>query len=102
MRLVNIILEGNLMPKEKVVEPEIVTDPEESARAAGLRYVSDDRLGIARQRRGRYFTYTAPDGERITDKETLERIKSLGIPPAWNDVWICPNPKGHIQATGRD
>ncbi len=93
------------MPKEdptSPVEPEIITDPIESAKAARLRYVSDDKPGITRKRRGRYFTYFSPAGERITDKETIERIKSLGIPPAWNEVWICPNPKGHIQATGRD
>ena len=93
------------MPKKNAAslpEPEIITDPVESAKAAGLRYVNDDKPGISRKRRGRYFSYFDPDEERITDEETIERIKSLGIPPAWNKVWICPNPKGHIQATGRD
>ena len=83
-------------------EREITPDPVESAKAAGLRYVTDEKPGITRKRRGRYFTYFSPDGERITDEETINRIKSLGIPPAWNNVWICPNPRGHIQATGRD
>ena len=93
------------MPKKNPAsphEPETITDPAESAKAAGLRYVSDDKPGITRKRQGRSFSYYSPDGERITDSEIIERIKSLGIPPAWNKVWICPNPKGHIQATGRD
>ncbi|MEO6457886.1 MAG: DNA topoisomerase IB [Chloroflexia bacterium] len=93
------------MPKKNAAsppEPEIITDPVESAKAAGLRYVSYDKPGITRKRRGRSFSYFSPDGERITDEEIIARIKSLGIPPAWNKVWICPNPKGHIQATGRD
>ncbi len=93
------------MPKKNAasaLEPEIITDPVESAKAARLRYVSDDKPGITRKRRGRSFSYFSPDGERITDEEIIERVKSLGIPPAWIKVWICPNPKGHIQATGRD
>lgn len=93
------------MPKKDPTpawEPDITTDPVESAKAAGLRYVNDDKPGITRKRRGRSFSYFGSDGERITDEDTIERIKSLGIPPAWNKVWICPNPKGHIQATGRD
>ena len=57
--------------------------------------------GIARRRRGRGFEYLL-DGDRIEDAETLSRIKALGIPPAWNDVWICPNERGHIQAVGTD
>jgi DNA topoisomerase I len=77
-------------------------DPVASAKAAGLRYVTDRRPGITRKRAGRAFTYTAPDGSKVKDAETLGRIKSLAIPPAWTDVWICPNPRGHIQATGRD
>src|SRR5205814_819661 len=58
--------------------------------------------GIARRRAGRGFTYTSPDGKAIKDRAELRRIKSLAIPPAWRDVWICPDPRGHIQATGRD
>ena len=77
-------------------------DPAEAAPAAGLRYVNDAALGIRRKRSGRGFRYTDPNGEKITDRATLGRIKSLGIPPAWEDVWICPRPNGHIQATGRD
>jgi DNA topoisomerase-1 len=77
-------------------------EPAESARAAGLRYVYDSRPGITRHRTGKSFRYTTPDGHPLRDKETLARIKSLVIPPAWVDVWICPLPNGHLQATGRD
>ena len=77
-------------------------DPAESARAAGLRYTTDTRPGIARRRNGRGFVYIAPTGERVRDRRELERIRQLVIPPAWTDVWICPDPRGHLQATGRD
>ncbi len=72
------------------------------AKAAGLRFVSDATPGIKRQRVGRGFRYLAPDGQVIRDNETLKRIRMLAIPPAWKDVWICPSPRGHIQATGYD
>jgi DNA topoisomerase-1 len=81
---------------------EIQADPVESARAAGLRYVSDTGPGIARKRAGKGFAYVGPDGGKVHDKETLARIKALAIPPAWTDVWISPHERGHIQATGRD
>jgi DNA topoisomerase I len=77
-------------------------EPERSARAAGLRYVTDEQPGITRRRRGRGFQYLAPDGRTIADRAERSRIDSLAIPPAWTDVWICASPKGHIQATGRD
>jgi len=81
--------------------PRIVSDPVESARRAGLRYVSETRPGIRRRRAGRGFVYL--DGpHRVRDAATLGRIRSLAIPPAWHDVWICPSPNGHIQAVGRD
>ena len=76
--------------------------PEESAREAGLRYVSDEMPGITRRRAGRGFTYRNPDGSKVTNAADLRRIKAFAIPPAWTDVWICPSPNGHIQATGRD
>jgi len=82
--------------------PALITDPVESAKAAGLRYVSDRKPGIRRKRAGKHFSYIGLDGKPIKDKGELERIKSLGIPPAWTGVWICPNPRGHIQATGLD
>lgn len=81
---------------------EIITDPVQSARAAGLRYFSDARPGIHRQRRGKGFRYTDAQGAAVRDAETLQRIRSLAIPPAWKDVWICPSANGHLQATGRD
>jgi DNA topoisomerase-1 len=77
-------------------------DPVESAKAAGLRYVSDRRPGLRREPDGEDFRYLDKDGQPVTDEETLRRIKALAIPPAWSDVWICPNPRGHLQATGRD
>jgi len=82
--------------------PPIVTDPVESAKAAGLRYVSDESPGIQRRPSGRGFVYTGPDGRRVRDRETLARIRRLAIPPAWRAVWICTHPSGHIQASGRD
>jgi DNA topoisomerase-1 len=77
-------------------------EPIEAAQAAGLRYVSDTRPGIRRKRAGKGFSYTGPDGAAIRDDQTLRRIRSLAIPPAWQDVWICPLPNGHLQAAGRD
>ena len=76
--------------------------PRDSARAAGLRYVSDATPGIRRQRAGRRFTFIDGEGSRIGDADTLRRIRALAIPPAWADVWICPIAHGHLQATGRD
>ena len=76
--------------------------PHESAKEAGLRYTSDSRPGIRRLGRAGAFRYVASDGRTIRDREVLRRIKSLVIPPAWTDVWICPDPRGHLQAVGRD
>lgn len=73
-----------------------------TAAVAGLRHVDDNRPGIARKAAGNGFRYVDPDGKSIRDASTLARIKSLAIPPAWTDVWICPLENGHIQATGRD
>jgi DNA topoisomerase IB len=69
---------------------------------AGLRYVSDTRPGFTRRRAGRHFAYRDADGQPLRDRATLDRIRALAIPPAWTDVWICPHPNGHLQATGRD
>jgi DNA topoisomerase-1 len=76
--------------------------PSESAKAAGLRYTTDASPGIRRIRRGRAFTYVDAEGRRVRAAAELARIRSLVIPPAWGDVWICPDPRGHLQATGRD
>jgi DNA topoisomerase-1 len=67
-----------------------------------LRYTSDDEAGLSRRRRGSGFVYVGPNGKVVRDASELARIKSLVIPPAWNDVWISPDPQGHIAATGRD
>jgi DNA topoisomerase-1 len=73
-----------------------------AARDAGLFYVSDESPGITRKKSGKGFIYIGPNGKTITDDETLLRIRQLAIPPAYKDVWISPNPRGHIQAVGRD
>lgn len=80
----------------------VAVAPVESARAAGLRYVSDTSPGIRRKRAGKHFSYLGLDGKPIHDEKELQRIRALAIPPAWKNVWICPNPRGHIQASGRD
>src|SRR4051795_6919092 len=67
-----------------------------------LRRADCSAAGISRKRRGRGFEYVDQDGSRLTDEETLARIRDLAIPPAWEEVWICPYPMGHIQATGVD
>ena len=83
--------------------PEPVSvDPVVSARAAGLRHVSDRSPGIRRRRSGKGWRYTLPDGSRLTDPAEIQRIAHLAIPPAYRDVWICADPRGHLQATGRD
>lgn len=73
-----------------------------AARRAGLRYVSDTEPGIRRRRAGKSFVYRDAGGRPITNERGLRRIRSLAIPPAYADVWICADPNGHIQATGRD
>ncbi len=67
-----------------------------------LKRIDPSDAGIGRRRRGRGFEYLTPDGDRMTDPNVVARIKSLAIPPAWRNVWICPHPMGHIQATGTD
>ncbi|MGV3708044.1 MAG: DNA topoisomerase IB [Gemmatimonas sp.] len=78
------------------------TAPVDSARAARLHHVSDDDPGITRKKSGAGFAYVDPKGKTVRDAATLARIKSLVIPPAWTDVWICPDAEGHLQVTGRD
>ena len=73
-----------------------------SARSAGLVYTSDDRPGIRRIGKGRRARYVDANNKPVRDAETLTRIRSLVLPPAWTDVWISSNPRGHLQATGRD
>jgi DNA topoisomerase I len=77
-------------------------DPRESALAAGLHYTTDARPGIKRVRHGSSFHYVNGNGRKIRDARELTRIRSLVIPPAWQDVWISADPRGHLQAVGRD
>jgi DNA topoisomerase-1 len=86
----------------ETVADERPSDPVAAAREVGLRYVSDARPGIRRRRVGKAFSYRGPDGSLVRDRAMLDRIRALAVPPAWTDVWICPRPDGHIQATGRD
>jgi DNA topoisomerase IB len=79
-----------------------VADAVEMATAAGLIYVSDADPGIRRIRDGEQFVYIGPDQRRVSEARELERIARLAIPPAYDDVWICVHPRGHLQATGRD
>ena len=79
-----------------------IVDPRDAAEFAGLRHVSDTRPGIRRQKAGKGFTYIRPDGTKLTEPRAAGRIRSLAVPPAWTDVWICPFADGHVQATGRD
>ena len=88
--------------KKKIDEIEVAPDPVEVAEEAGLRYVSDDQPGYTRKRKGDDFEYFDTEGKRIRDENRLLRIKRIGVPPAYTDVWICPSANGHIQATGRD
>jgi DNA topoisomerase-1 len=88
----------------EIAEPdlEIALHPEAAARAAGLRYISDSEPGISRMRTENGFAYRNSDGSVVKDADTLARIRKLAIPPAYEDVWICRNPNGHLQAVGRD
>jgi DNA topoisomerase I len=79
-----------------------VNDNRTAARSAGLHYVLDGEPGLSRIRRGKAFAYRDAKGRTVRDARTLDRIRSLVIPPAWEDVWICSRADGHIQATGRD
>jgi DNA topoisomerase I len=86
----------------KEIEASVAIESAEAAEEAGLHYVSDDRPGYTRKARDGEFEYLDTQGKRIRDEQRLLRIRRLAIPPAWTDVWICPSPTGHIQATGRD
>jgi DNA topoisomerase-1 len=88
--------------KKKIAAIEIVIEPEATAEEAGLRYVSDEQPGYTRKRKGDGFEYFDTEGKPIKDEQRILRINRLAIPPAYKDVWICPTPNGHIQATGRD
>lgn len=85
-----------------MVQHEDGQDPVAIAEAIGLTYVDDGEPGIQRIRRGSGFGFRTPDGSWLTDEDDKTRFEDLAIPPAWTDVWICPDPDGHVQATGRD
>jgi DNA topoisomerase-1 len=87
-----------LRPRKRAAPP----PPAEFAAGARLNYVSDTDPGLRRVRRGNGFSCVDTDGKPVRDRRTIARIRKLAIPPAYTDVWICADPRGHIQATGRD
>ena len=88
--------------RARVPRPAAARADRVGARAAGLRYLTDERAGIRRLRTGRGFKYRSPKGSIIDNRDTLSWLRSLAIPPAWTDVWISPQPDAHLLATGRD
>ncbi len=89
------------LPKD--LHPSLLQEnPELAAKMAGLRYVTDSLPGLTRRRRGAGFVYLDTNGKALKSSPLLARIEALVIPPAWEMVWICPDPQGHLQATGRD
>jgi DNA topoisomerase I len=98
----NALAQKHRQKNKPVAHRPHATNPIESAKASRLRYISDDTRGITRKRSGNGFRYLDPQGNPLRDAEHLRRIKSLVIPPAWQNVWISPFADGHLQATGRD
>jgi DNA topoisomerase-1 len=84
------------------VKNEDIASLKTEARAMKLLYTTDGTQGYTRENAGKDFIFLDTTGERITDEEEIKRIKSLALPPAWTQVWICPKANGHLQATGRD
>ena len=93
---------GNFRTGDRMAASAPVSETVACADQAGLHYVADSEPGIARRRQGRGFGYRDADGRAVRDPRTLARIRALAIPPAWREVWICNDPCGHLQATGRD
>jgi DNA topoisomerase I len=87
---------------ESTSDIQTILEPREAAQCEGLRHVSDGGPGIRRKRAGAGFVYLAATGAKITDPRAIRRLRAIAVPPAWTDVWLCPSPDGHIQATGRD
>jgi DNA topoisomerase-1 len=81
---------------------ENIIDARDAAESAGLVYVDDQSLGLTRRKSGKGWSYREATGAKISGKAVIERINRIGIPPAYTDVWICSDERGHIQATGRD
>jgi len=92
----------NLQLLVRDIAPEQVFEPRAAARLADLVYVSDESPGLTRRNSGTGFAYYDTKGRLIRDREVLKRVRSLAVPPVYSNVWICPDPNGHIQATGRD
>lgn len=80
----------------------LIADPADTAKRSGLKYVDPEQPGFTRRRRGTGFSYHDAAGNLIREEGDRQRLLDLVIPPAWEDVWICPDPKGHLQAVGRD
>ena len=93
---------STLFSRDEPLTADLTEPAKTHARAAGLTYVADLDPGIRRKRAGTGFSYWSPAGRLIGDKSILARIRKLAVPPAWSEVWICPDDSGHIQATGRD
>ena len=95
-----------MLATDKIIDRKTIKaldlEPEDSAKLAGLVYVRADNLQIERKKVGRGFSYLNQNGDRISDSAEIERLKSLTVPPALTDVWLCHLPNGHLQATGRD
>jgi DNA topoisomerase I len=89
-------------PAPEMAAPDASLDPRAAAKAARLHYVDGRRPGITREAGTDGFVYRNPDGSLVTDEKTLQRVRKLAIPPAYTDVWICRDPRGHLQAVGRD
>ena len=89
-------------PSPVIESPAPAEAAAQDASDAGLRYVSDAMPGLRREHAGDAVAYRDADGKPVRDAATLDRIRALAIPPAWTDVWICPHPRGHLQACGRD
>jgi DNA topoisomerase-1 len=93
----------SLPPIHELAAHELYKDPARQAELAGLRYATDAGPGLRREASGEHeFTYLDAKGHKIEDEQTLARIHSFVIPPAWTDVWIAPNPSFHLQVTGHD
>src|SRR5664279_4254803 len=89
---------GDMSYKAEQPEPQTIVDCKDAAESVGLSYASTDDPGLTRRRAGKGFSYRSPDRRVITDMAILARIRALAIPPAWERVWICADPNGHIQA----
>src|SRR6476620_11979225 len=89
-----------MKPRHESTQTQV--EPAVSAKAVGVRYVNDDIPGLRRVKSGKDFRYQDAKGKAVRNKQTLQRIRSLAIPPAWTDVWICPHENGHLQVTARD